>query len=504
MKKPVETKQARSAARLALQNLDTLGFAPTPELFTVFYHYALSEPPALKTELGRAFGDPKRLTESYLYTLYEEYFTTGKDALDLVDAVGAIVANLSATVARQGDSASARMVAMKEIKTNLGTTPGPDQLRDALLRLNQQFAEAIRENEALKSDLESANGQIADLNEQVETVTRTSMTDPLTGIGNRAAFDRKIREAISLFDRSKVSSSLVLLDIDHFKSVNDTYGHAIGDEVLKVVGSILGDVVRGSDFAARYGGEEFAAVLLGSHPIDGRRLAERLRENLATADLGTRVTEAGLKQVTASFGVAILAEGLTPMTWVELADKALYRAKANGRNRVVSETELTETKSLEDIVVLVVEDDKTSLMLLEGMLRKIGVKDVVTASDGSEGLEVLAARAVDCIVCDGVMPGIDGLELTIRVRTGEAQAAPNVPIMLLTARQEEAWATAARDAGANEFLNKPVSIERLAGAIRGMLFEPRKFIKSRSYVGPDRRLFQDPNYKGPERRGQPG
>ena len=101
---------------------------------------------------------------------------------------------------------------------------------------------------------------------------------------------------------------------------------------------------------------------------------------------------------------------------------------------------------MSEIVVLVVEDDKTSAMLIEQMLRKIGVKDVLTAENGLEGLEVLGQKTVDCVVCDGVMPKLDGLEFTIRVRTGTAQSAPNVPIMLLTARQEDAWATAAQDA----------------------------------------------------------
>lgn len=234
--------------------------------------------------------------------------------------------------------------------------------------------------------------------------------------------------------------------------------------------------------------------------IEGRRLAERLREVVSTLDLGERANTAGLDRVTASFGVAEVDGDFDPIQWTELTDKALYRAKANGRNRVVTASELTEIKTLEEMTILIVEDDPTSATLLGHMIRKMGVKDVLVAGNGLEGLDTLANNAVDCVICDGVMPKVDGLEFTIRVRTGAAQSAANMPIMLLTARQEESWANAARDAGANEFLNKPVSLERLDGAMRSMLFEPRKFIKSRGYVGPDRRTFQDPNYAGPERR----
>ena len=188
-----------------------------------------------------------------------------------------------------------------------------------MLSLNDQFSQAIEENAALKSDLESANDQIANLNDQIDTVTRSSMTDPLTSIGNRAAFDRHTREAVQLRDRRDLSSSLVMIDIDRFKSVNDTYGHAIGDEVLKVLASVLKESVRGSDFVARYG-EEFAAILFGAHQSDGE--PPNVCERLAAADLGKRANKPG-KRVTASFSVSELAPGMSIETWMELATRPL-------------------------------------------------------------------------------------------------------------------------------------------------------------------------------------
>ena len=493
--------KAREFAAQAIENINAMDFTATPELFALFFAYASGSPRGLKDELADAFFQPGGISEGFCYKLYEKYFSGPDDAVMLVDTVSSILKSLETAINRQDASALAQAGALRRIQSTLGKNPGAEQLRSAPFQLNEQFTKALEENAALKNNLASANSQISDLNERVDAATRSSLTDPLTGLGNRAAFDRRIREARQLMERSSIPTTLVLLDIDHFKLVNDTYGHAIGDEVLKVLAQTIEKHIRESDFAARYGGEEFATVLLGTQLIEGRRMAERLREAIAVMDLGEKARAAGLKTVTASFGVAEISADTNGQTWIELTDKALYRAKANGRNRVVSTSELTETKSIEEISVMVVEDDKISAQLTEAMLRKIGVKDVSVATNGSEALDLLGERSVDCVVCDGVMPTIDGLEFTIRVRTGLAQSATNMPIMLLTARQEETWANAARDAGANEFVNKPVSLERLEGALRAMLFEPRKFIKSRGYVGPDRRTFEDPNYSGPERRG---
>ncbi|MCR9175354.1 MAG: diguanylate cyclase [Alphaproteobacteria bacterium] len=501
MPSPFDKTKARKFATQAVENINAMEFTATPELFTVFFSFASGAPKGLKDELDDAFFKPGGFSEDFCYQLYEKYFTGADDAAMLVQALGSILETMGTVVNQQDASAAARTGALRRIQSTLGQNPNAEQLRRAILQLNEQFSKALEENAALKDSLASANSQITELNDPVEVATRSSLTDPLTGLGNRAAFDRRIREARQLMERSSIPTTLVLLDIDHFKSVNDTYGHAIGDEVLKVLAQTLETHARDSDYVARYGGEEFAAVLLGTQLIEGRRMAERLREAIAVMDLGEKARAAGLKSVTASFGVAEIAGTGTGQSWIELTDKALYRAKANGRNRVVSNSELTETKNIEEISVMVVEDDRISAQLTEAMLRKIGVKDVCVAANGSDALDLLAQRSVDCVVCDGVMPTIDGLEFTIRVRTGFAQSATNMPIMLLTARQEETWANAARDAGANEFVNKPVSLERLEGALRAMLFEPRKFIKSRGYVGPDRRTFEDPNYSGPERRG---
>jgi diguanylate cyclase (GGDEF)-like protein len=167
---------------------------------------------------------------------------------------------------------------------------------------------------------------------EIEEVTLRARTDALTGLANRRYFDEQLRRVLAETDRFGGSSSLILVDIDDFKAINDTYGHEAGDAVLRQLGKILGDGVRAVDICARYGGEE-VAILLPQTPINGAaELAERLR--IAIADRAV-LFEGTPIRVTASFGIAAYPETVPHGDWLFPAtDRALYLAKESGKNCV--------------------------------------------------------------------------------------------------------------------------------------------------------------------------
>ncbi len=157
--------------------------------------------------------------------------------------------------------------------------------------------------------------------------------DGLTELHNRRAFEDRFRTESARAARSQRPFSVVLLDIDHFKKINDTHGHDTGDTVLRMIGQVLRSSLRGSDFAARYGGEEFVVLLPETDVKPASELAERLRKQVEAADL--RAGGAALR-VTASFGVATCPASVRdPGSLVKTADEMLYKAKESGRNRVV-------------------------------------------------------------------------------------------------------------------------------------------------------------------------
>ena len=161
-------------------------------------------------------------------------------------------------------------------------------------------------------------------------LTELASVDGLTQLRNRRSFEERLEDETRRWRRHGTDVSLILLDIDHFKTYNDTYGHPRGDEVLRAVGQLLRTSLRAADFAARYGGEEFAIILPNTNRAGSLVVAEQLRRAIEGATWEER-------PITASVGVATMSEEVsTPELLVDQADRALYRSKEAGRNRVMA------------------------------------------------------------------------------------------------------------------------------------------------------------------------
>lgn len=217
----------------------------------------------------------------------------------------------------------------------IGKQPGIDSLRERaqeeLVRLNTQYESLVWSLEATIAKKEQLERELRSANERLE---RLASIDELTGLVNRRGLEQALRRDLARTDRDRSSLSVVMMDVDHFKKVNDNWGHQIGDAVLTQVGRLLLESVRVSDVAGRYGGEEFLCLLPGT-PIEGALvLAERLRLALP---LQIVPGPQGSVSVTASFGVAaVRGPGCRndATSLLHRADVCLYRAKQEGRNRV--------------------------------------------------------------------------------------------------------------------------------------------------------------------------
>lgn len=182
----------------------------------------------------------------------------------------------------------------------------------------------------------------------IDTLVQLSSRDALTGLSNRRAFELALSREVDRVARSGEPALLLVLDIDHFKRVNDTWGHAAGDDVLRAVGAALMACVRPMDLVARIGGEEFAIVLPNCGAAFGHNVAERLRRRIE--DTWVMVNRRQSVQVTVSIGGAFAPQWVrsTPQVWLERADQQLYGAKAQGRNRVFIEPTAVSEVSAEE------------------------------------------------------------------------------------------------------------------------------------------------------------
>jgi diguanylate cyclase (GGDEF)-like protein len=199
------------------------------------------------------------------------------------------------------------------------------QLEDARALLDPEMTLALPPQQ------ESATAHLQSI---INGLCQLSLKDPLTGIANRRHFNTVLERAIDVVARSGEPALLLMLDIDHFKKINDTYGHQAGDIVLQTVAKCLGKCVRPMDTVARYGGEEFAVILPNCHTSFGNTVAERIRATVEA--LTTQVSPGVMLTVTVSVGGAYAPEWVRSTTalWTERADVQMYRAKHEGRNRV--------------------------------------------------------------------------------------------------------------------------------------------------------------------------
>lgn len=328
--------------------LKKLRIPATPRNYELLYAFVTATNKELCSALRNALETHSRLREEDAESIYQTYLSN-RDVSVKVDKFSSQVSGemgeIMAVIEDASERAGSYGRSLKGVNAKLSGIESPQQLKGVLGELFETTNDMAEYNDVLEKRLAKSRKQIDELQMNLELTRLESFTDALTGLTNRKRFDQTIDEEMLRAVESDAPLSLLMLDIDHFKTFNDSYGHQTGDQVIRLVAHTLKINVKGRDVAARYGGEEFAILLPQTKLASAITVADQIRVAVKSKELVKKSTQENLGRVTLSIGVSVYRPGESIPAFMERADVCLYAAKNAGRDNVKAETDLPDSEA---------------------------------------------------------------------------------------------------------------------------------------------------------------
>ncbi len=323
--------------RLVLPLMSAHDAALNPVSYAVWYEYVSGINPELTKAVDALIDQRQVLGDEDMQRVFQRFIADRDEAkteklhAELRRVMDEMLQQAKST-AKQAEQYGQELANHTDVLRHGGfDQTGLAKLVDELINGAQGMRSSVSE---LQSTVAGHSHEVEELKQALQQAISEALTDPLTGLKNRRAFDRVIESMIEQDATAKQRHALLMLDVDHFKKVNDTYGHVFGDKVLRSIAHVLQNTVKGADSVARFGGEEFA-VLLPDTGVEGARVvAERIREAVENGRIRGHRQSEQVGGITISIGVAGYRQGDTAESFIERADRALYQSKSDGRNRV--------------------------------------------------------------------------------------------------------------------------------------------------------------------------
>lgn len=333
-------KRTIALAEVALAQIKALKQSAHPRNYEIWYNYAAGHIPSLNHAINDHLTREGAISAGDLDSIYESYLSSTRFS-ERIESVSSRLANeidrVRVILEAAAGSASSYSENLAGVSEELVGAKDLSAFRSVIERLAEATRDVEEANQLLEARLRASNEEISLLHASLAAVRAESLTDPLTSLSNRKYFDQILDRAVASATRTAEPFSLILADIDHFKTFNDTYGHPTGDQVLRLVAHAIKQNVKGQDITARYGGEEFAVILPETSLRQAMIVGDHIRRAVVTKELIKRSTGEHLGRVTVSVGIATFRKGDTTQSLIERADGCLYEAKRSGRNRVVCE-----------------------------------------------------------------------------------------------------------------------------------------------------------------------
>jgi len=322
--------------RLALPLMARQTAALHPVSYTLWYEHVAGINPSLSAVLNTRLEADSPLSEDEVHDLYDRFIVArDMQVLErLQQQLRTLIEDVAQTAATSGDDTGRFARSLEDTQTRLRAASTLDQVSSVAHELLTETKRVQTAAHSTSERLEAKAREVGHLTQKLQQAQTEALLDPLTGLDNRRGFTRYVEDFLTN-ERTLGGVALLLADIDEFKALNDTYGHVLGDNVIRAIARTLQTNIKGRDRAARFGGDEFAILLPQTTTTGGpAALAEQIRAAVAAGRIRTGAGKPITGRVTLSVGVAVASSSDTLETLMTRADGALYQAKREGRNRV--------------------------------------------------------------------------------------------------------------------------------------------------------------------------
>lgn len=327
---------SRQYLRLALEWIGKYGLPTDPLNYCVWYEYVSGKNEALNKAIDEHLAGEEIFSEEVSRQFYDQYIANDEERVNKLvrGELRRVFKEIVSAIKTTNQHFSQSEDNLEVINDSIVPSLSQSDVEMIVDRIKREIKSLESSSSTFKEQLQQATREIDQLKMEMTRYRDEARKDPLTRIHNRRGFDPKLESAIDEANQSNTKLCLIMADIDHFKQINDSHGHLVGDNVLRMVAATIKNSIKGKDLVARIGGEEFA-IMLPQTPVDGAlTLAENIRRSFERLDLKKKSTGESLGKITLSFGVTRYVSGETAEDFLHRADKAMYRSKTMGRNKV--------------------------------------------------------------------------------------------------------------------------------------------------------------------------
>lgn len=319
---------AKRYAELTMELLNKHNIPPTPINYSVFFLYTNGSNPQLNQQINLQIKQNKALDCVFVETLFNQ-FISNSEAVNqqVINPLNQSINNLLEKIEEQVNLDAEAVSNLQKIDHALEKSNHSSSLNKVVHYLLNTITKSANQHKTLSEELSKTNNEVSVLKEKLEIARKEAICDALTGLLNRRGCDEKLAE----LDLEDTHTSLAI-DIDHFKQINDNFGHFIGDKVLQRVANSIKANISDLDLAVRYGGEEFVVIMVNKTVQEAKVVAERIRLSIANLKLKQRNSNNYLPQISVSVGIAQTKQEKSWSDLFQRADQALYEAKSAGRN----------------------------------------------------------------------------------------------------------------------------------------------------------------------------